>query len=69
MTAKQEYDRVHHWAKAINCFLVVILILLGRHFDIIYLDVAAVVIWFFGTNRIAYILESILGYKHRHNKL
>lgn len=69
MTAKQEYDRVHHWAKAITCFLVVLLLILGRHFEIIYLDIAAVIIWIFGINYIAYCLELLFGYKHRHNKI
>lgn len=68
MSAKEQYDKVHHWAKAIVCTSVIILILLGRHLDIICIDVAAVVIWFFGVNPVAYVIESVLKLKHRHSR-
>ena len=69
MTAKEQYDIAHKSSKVIVFFMVVLLVLLGRHFNIIYLDIAAVVVWFFGVNLVAYLLESVLHFKHRHKLL
>ena len=67
MTTKQEYDKVHHAAKVIVMAMVILLLILGRTYDTVIMDILAVAIWFFGVNLVAYIIESVLHFNHKHN--
>lgn len=63
----KQYDKVHKIAKAITCALVIGILLIGAGSRL--LDIIAVLVWFWGTNPIAYIIETILKIKHRHTKV
>ena len=69
MSSREKYKYAHKFAKFITCMIVIMLLVMNRHYHTIYLDVAAVTIWFFGINPIAYIIEEINGWAHRHDKL
>lgn len=63
------YTKNHKLAKLIVCFIVTALMLLNREYNVIYLDVAAVIVWFWGVNFSAYIIEAVQGVEHEHDKL
>lgn len=69
MTTKDKYNRVHRTAKLIVCTLVILLLVLGNRFDSVYFEAGAVVVWFFGVNPLAYVLETVLHFKHKHSKI
>lgn len=69
MSAEDQYKLAHKTAKAVVCAIVIFLLLLARYYDTVFLDATAVVIWFFGVNPIGYVLETLLQFKHRHEKL
>ena len=64
-----DYKQDHKIAKTIVCFLVISLLLLSRHYNLVYLDIIAVVVWMFGVNAIGYLIETIRGHQHRHDKI
>lgn len=63
------YRQTHKVAKGIVFFLVIVLLILSRRFDTVYLDIAAVAVWMWGTNPVGYLLESFTHSKHDHDKL
>lgn len=69
MSEKQEYALVHRMAKLIIALLVCTLMTLGAYTDILLFDYAAVFTWLFGVNFLAWGIEEILHFKHKHEKL
>lgn len=69
MKIKDQYGVVHRTSKAIVCAIVIFLLLLGRYYETILFDAIAVIVWFFGVNFIAYVIEGVLHLKHKHTKL
>lgn len=63
------YDKVHKIAKSIVFCGVVGLLITSRITGFILVDIAAVALWFWGTNPVAYIIETILHVKHKHTRL
>ena len=63
------YKQDHKIAKAIVYLMIVVLLVLNKHFDLLYLDVLAVSLWFWCINSIAYVIETIRGHSHNHDKL
>lgn len=64
---RKQYELCHTLAKLLVSFCVVLLLILSRNFEMVSLDIAAVIVWFFGVNPVAYCLESVLRFQHRHN--
>ena len=66
------YNQDHKLAKFIVCNLVIILISLAQMLELPYsliLNALAVYAWFFGVNPLGYLIESIKGHNHGHDKL
>lgn len=61
------YAQNHKAAKAIMYLMINILLYLDGSLTIY--GWAAITIWVFGTNVIAYAIETIRGHKHEHDKL
>ncbi len=69
MSLSEEYKQDHKIAKFLVCFTVVLLMVLNKRFDVLYLDVAAVIIWFFGVNTTAYVVEALRHHSHKHDRI
>jgi hypothetical protein len=69
MSKREQYKKAHHIAKGIVCAVVIFLLILSRSYDTVVFDALAVIVWLFGVNPVAYVIESILHYKHNHSKL
>lgn len=64
-----EYDKVHRTAKVITCTLVVAVMCLAKYYEVFTLEVIAIIIWFFGVNPVAYLIEEVKQMRHRHKRL
>jgi hypothetical protein len=62
-----DYDKDHKIAKVIVCSTVIALLVINRSLDSVYLDVFAVVVWFFGINPIARLLEIVFKHSKKHD--
>ena len=65
----KRYKMAHMCAKIIVFLLIVILLIVGRTYDIMFLDILAVAVWFFGVNPVAWAIEEALHIKHLHSKI
>jgi hypothetical protein len=63
------YQQDHKLAKLIVFALVILCMLLNQMFQSILLNILSVGIWFFGVNPVAYIIETIKGHPHKHDKV
>jgi hypothetical protein len=66
--ARKHYKFCHKLAKTITCFLVILLLITSRLTGWFALDILAVVVWFFGVNPIAYLIEHVNKWRHIHEK-
>ena len=69
MTRRREYKHDHLIAKAINCGIVLALMMNAWYFDSIALSLITVVVWFFGINPIQYAVEALYHHKHKTERL
>lgn len=68
MTTKDQYRFCHTRAKFIVCFLLVLLVTLEFYFNSIILCNIIVILWIFGVNIVAYVIETVKGWRHNHDK-
>ena len=67
-TAVDHYQMDHLIAKAIVCGTVMIFGVIGLYTSSPYVSlIPGTVIWFFGVNSSAYLIESLLHHEHLHN--
>lgn len=66
---KRQYQQNHLSAKVIVCCIQLVLVLLIDIVQTKLLILLAVVLYYFGVNTVAYLLEHIRGHRHRHDKI
>ena len=69
MTNKAQYDWAHFRAKIVVCAIIVVLSLFHNHIPLDWLLIIINVLFFFGVNTVAYILETVKHWNHKHNKI
>ena len=70
MNGTQQYHRIHLTAKGIVYIAYLTLGTISIENDTPYLSLLfGTQIWMFGVNSVAYLIESMIGQYHRHNKL
>ena len=67
MTNKQKYDFAHKWAKVVVSTVVISLMIVVHFTGLFILNALGVVIWFFGVNPIACLIEHMKGFKPNHH--
>lgn len=67
--AEREYKQDHVIAKSIATIVLVIAVVLNRELDNVYLDVFIVIAWIWSVNSAGYLIETLRGHKHRHDKI
>lgn len=63
------YSKVHKLAKFIVCLVNTVLVLLYSQTHMELLLIFVNISYFFGVNTVAYLLESVLHLRHRHDKV
>ena len=63
----KEYAITHKVAKLLMALIV--MVLLGLDGSLTLLNGAAILVWIFGTNSIAYLMETVLHLNHKHDKI
>lgn len=63
----KEYALTHKLSKLIVCLIVLGLLFLDGNLTV-YSGII-VFVWFFGVNSVGYLLESMLHYRHKHDKV
>lgn len=64
----KHYDKAHKIAKSIVFCTVVVLLIFSRVTGLLLIDILAVACWFWLTNPCAYVIESLLHFKHEHER-
>ena len=65
----KRYDKIHLASKLIVCVVQCGLVLLHEVIGTVIVLLMMTVLFYFGVNTVAYLLESIVHYKHKHNKI
>lgn len=69
MSKKQKYDLTHKIAKLIVFSINTALLLISEKTNLTVVLLIVNFTYFFGVNTVAYMLESILNLKHKHDKV
>ena len=69
MTDKQEYDKAHRAGKVLIAIIIsILLVLTTMNFLDTLLSIVITWIWLFGVNTMSYLIETLLHWRHKHDR-